>query len=75
MFVSADETIMGMGFRVQGKAEQSAMRVIEKPSECRDFKRVAIGKFFRVILTKQNKLFFNGQNKHYTVARMCDELN
>jgi alpha-tubulin suppressor-like RCC1 family protein len=75
MFVGADEQIMGFGFRVQGKADQSAMRLIDRPTDCRDYKKVAIGKFFRIILTKQNRLFFNGQNKHHTIARMCDDLN
>jgi len=60
MFVGSDESIMGTGFRVQGTDNDVKMRTINRPDECKDYKKVIIGKFFRLIFTKSGKLFFNG---------------
>lgn len=52
MFVGEDDTIMGMGYRACGKEDNlHKMRIIEKPESCKDYKQVAVGKFFRLLLT------------------------
>ena len=64
MYVGEDESLYGMGWRVQGtSAEEQKLQLIEKPADCKDYKKVTTGKFSRQILTNSGKLFFNGQSK------------
>ena len=70
MFVGADEQIKGMGYRASGKEEgMHKLRTIEKPPECVNYQKVAVGKFFRLILTKEGRVFFSGQNKKYCAGK------
>lgn len=73
MFVTETEAIYGMGFRVQGRdSSDGDVRMITKPEDCKDYLKVTTGKFFRLIVTKTNKLFFAGQNKKYMVGKDVD---
>ena len=64
MFVGIDDQIMGMGYRASGKDDgMHKLRLIIRPGDCHDYLKVDTGKFFRLLLTKTNKLFFSGQNK------------
>ena len=61
MFVGGDESIWGMGFRSQGMGEENCkLRRIESPEGMKNLKKVAHGKFFRVVLTQDGRLFYNG---------------
>ena len=61
MFVSSDEQVMGMGFRACGKGEGAhKLKLLERPEDCHGYKKVCAGKFFRLILTNEGKLFFCG---------------
>ena len=52
IYVSADDTIWGVGYRAQGQGRDNcSLRRIEKPDDCCNYKKIAHGKFFRVILT------------------------
>jgi alpha-tubulin suppressor-like RCC1 family protein len=64
---------MGIGYRASGKEEgMHRMRLIERPEDCQNYKKVSAGKFFRLILTQEGKLFFSGQNKKYMVGKDID---
>jgi len=70
MFVGNDDEIMGMGYRASGKDEgMHKLRMIEKPEDCKNYLKVETGKFFRLLLTKDHKLFFSGQNKKYMLGK------
>ena len=61
--VGGDGSIWGCGFRQNGyDRECEELKQIPLPAECRNIKKVAQGKFVRVILTEDNKLFFNGRD-------------
>jgi len=49
------------------------LRLIEKPINCKNYQRAATGKFFRLLLTKQGKLFFNGQNRRSLIGIETDK--
>jgi len=73
MFVSSDEQIMGIGYRACGKGDDMhKLRILERPEMCRNYKRVCVGKFFRLILTHEGQLFFCGQNKKYMIGKDID---
>ena len=75
MFIGTDDSVMGFGYRAAGKEENMhKWRIIERPPECTNYKEMAAGKFFRLLLTKSGKLFFSGQNKKCTIGRDV-ELN
>ena len=65
MYVGGDESIWGVGYRNQGSGDNCRLRRIETPAECRNYKKVVQGKFHRVILTQDGRVFFNGQNRKY----------
>ena len=66
IFVGGDDSLWGIGYRAQGNgADKCKLRRIEAPAECRNFKKIAHGKFFRVALTQEGKIWFNGQNRKY----------
>ena len=76
MFVGADGSVMGIGYRASGKGEgMEKLRIIPRPDGCTTkYARVATGKFFRLILTEEGGLFFSGQNKKNMLAKEI-ELN
>ena len=44
--VGEDETIWGLGYRVQGSGRENCkLRKMEKPGDCIDYKKVTSGKF------------------------------
>ena len=49
LFVTGDDSLWGVGYRANGNERN--LRKIETPAECRNFKKIAHGKFFRVALT------------------------
>ena len=52
MFVGGDESIWGMGMRTQGRnSEDPKLKRIQAPDSMRNFKKIAHGKFFRLVLT------------------------
>lgn len=64
----------GMGYRAQGSgADNCKLTKIEAPGDCRNFKKIAHGKFFRVALTMEGKVFFNGQNRKYMYRSNMDK--
>ena len=64
--VGGDESIWGFGKRAQGVEDHhEVLRKIELPEGCKNYKKVVHGKFFRLILTEDNRIFFNGQNRKY----------
>lgn len=70
MFVSSDEQVMGIGYRACGKGEDMhKLRMLTRPEGCSGYKRCCAGKFFRLILTNEGRLFFSGQNKKYMVGK------
>jgi len=70
MFVAGDDQVLGMGYRCSGKeTDMHKLRLIPKPDDCADYLKIDTGKFFRVLLTKENKLFFSGQNKKYMLGK------
>jgi alpha-tubulin suppressor-like RCC1 family protein len=70
MFVGSDEQIMGLGYRACGRDEGAEkLKILERPPECTGYKKVCAGKFFRLILTNEGRLFFCGQNKKYMVGK------
>ena len=55
---------MGVGYRAGGRGEGDAKhKLLKRPADCRDYADYRTGKFFRLLLTKEGKLFFSGQNK------------
>lgn len=73
MFVGGDDSIWGMGMRTQGRSnEESQLRKIESPEAMRNFKKVCAGKFTRMILTEDNRLFFNGEARRYMLGSGYD---
>ena len=66
LFVGGDDSLWGLGYRSQGSGSDNCkLFKIETPGDCRNFKKIAHGKFFRVVLTNEGKVFFNGQNRKY----------
>ena len=64
--VGGDGSIWGCGLRTNGyEREREEFQQIPVPSECQNYKKVVQGKFLRVILTEDNKLFFSGQPRKY----------
>jgi len=52
---------MGIGYRACGKEDgMHKIRLLERPDDCTGYKKVCVGKFFRLILTTAGKLFFCG---------------
>ena len=76
MFVAADGQVMGIGYRASGRGEgMEKLRIIPRPEGCTTkYARVAVGKFFRLILTEEGRLFFSGQNKKNMMGKDV-ELN
>jgi len=65
-FVGGDESVWGMGMRTQGRTQdQSKLNKIEIPEAMRNVKKYAHGKFFRLALTEDGRLFINGENRKY----------
>ena len=61
---------MGLGYRACGREEGAhKLKLLERPADCSGYKRVCAGKFFRLILTNEGRLFFCGQNKKYMVGK------
>ena len=75
-FICEDESVWGFGYRGHhGRNDYSddiKFRKIPKPEECKDYKKVTLGKFSRIILTNSGKVFFNGQNKKYMLRSSVD---
>ena len=81
MFVGTDEQVMGMGYRACGRDEGAHnLKVLERPENCTGYKKVCAGKFFRLILCNDGRLFFCGQNKKYMIGKdievnaQCDKF-
>mmetsp|Transcript_21015 Transcript_21015/g.28264 ORF Transcript_21015/g.28264 Transcript_21015/m.28264 type:complete len:249 (+) Transcript_21015:2219-2965(+) len=73
MFVGGDESIWGMGMRTQGRnGDDPKLRRIEAPESMRNFKKIAHGKFFRLVLTQENRLFINGESRRYMMGSGTD---
>ena len=73
LFVGGDDCLWGLGYRSQGSGtENCKLFKIETPGDCRNFKKIAHGKFFRVVLTQEGKVFFNGQNRKYMYRSSMD---
>ena len=67
--VGGDESIWGFGKRVQGfNSDQEELRKIEQPPECKNFMKVTHGKFCRLVLTRDNRLWFTGQARNYMIG-------
>ena len=67
--VGGDGSIWGCGLRSNGNDKsQEQFKQITLPADCVNFKKVCQGKFVRVILTENNKLFWSGQNRKYMWA-------
>lgn len=73
-FVGGDGSIYGMGDRIQRyysmETDTELMRKIEFPDGTKgsDIKKVSIGKFNRLVLTHDGKLYHNGQSKFYQLG-------
>lgn len=73
LFVGGDESLWGIGYRAQGSGrDKCQLRRIEAPEGCRNIRKVAHGKFFRVVLTEEGRVFFNGQNRKYMFSSGMD---
>ena len=69
MFIGSKDDIMGVGYRAGGREEgKGKHRLLTRPDDCRDYLEYQTGKFFRLVLTKEGKLFFSGQNKRNSVG-------
>ena len=69
MFLGGDGGISGMGMRSQGRsAEETNLRRIEAPESMKDIKKITHGKFFRLVLTDQNKLYHMGEARRYMLG-------
>ena len=69
MFIGSKDDIMGVGYRAGGRGEGTGKhKLITRPAECRDYAEYETGKFCRLLLTKEGKLFFSGQNKRNSVG-------
>ena len=59
MFISANESIWGMGYRAQGAGKDNCkLRRIDAPVTMKNIKEVCHGKFFRAVITEDGKLFW-----------------
>ena len=67
MFIDKDGQIMGIGIRANGDSDtqvKPTLKIIERPKNYKGkYKKVTTGKFFRLLLTEDNKLFVNGKCK------------
>ena len=70
-----------MGYRACGRDEGAHnLKLLERPENCTGYKKVCAGKFFRLILCNDGKLFFCGQNKKYMIGKdievnaQCDKF-
>jgi len=73
MFVGGDESVWGMGMRTQGRnSDDVKLKKIEQPEAMKSFKKVVHGKFFRLVLTNENRLFINGENRRYMMGSGID---
>ena len=53
-----DNSVWGRGWKIQGEDEKSKWAKLELPSSCKNVKKLAVGKFNRVVLDDDGKLFF-----------------
>ena len=65
MFVNEDDSLWAMGKGLSGPKDQGWLRELERPTDCRDFKKVFHGKQFRLVFTESGKLFVNGNKAAY----------
>ena len=66
MFVGGDDSIWGIGYRPNGQGNEKAqLQKVPAPEAMRNFKKVAHGKYFRLVLTEEGKLFWQGQSRKY----------
>mgnify|MGYP003885840291 CR=1 FL=1 len=61
MFVGGDDSVWGVGYRPSGQGNDNAqLKRVSAPESMRNFKKIAHGKFFRLVLTEEGKLFWQG---------------
>ena len=66
MFIGGDESIWNLGYRCHGQGNEKAqLQKVPAPETMRNFKKVAHGKFFQLVLTEEGKLFWHGQSRKY----------
>lgn len=66
MFVAGDGNIWGMGYRSQGSGQENCkFKRIAAPENMRNIKAVAHGKFFRLVVTEEGGIYYNGQSRRY----------
>jgi len=72
MIIDEKGQIMGMGLiNKEGNyvKESPQFKMIEIPKDCsKVYLKEAVGKFFRLLLTAEHKLLFNGKNKYYAAG-------
>ena len=59
-----------MGYRSQGwgDGEKPKLRRIEAPESMKNIKKITHGKFFRMVLTEEGKVFMNGWCRRYMLG-------
>ena len=73
MFIGGDESVWGMGMRTQGRnSEDVLLKKLDQPDAMRNIKKAVHGKFFRLVLTNDNRLFLNGEARRYMMGSNCD---
>lgn len=61
LFVGHDDSIFAMGKGLLGKDDEGWIRKIETPDDCIDIEKVLYFGKFGLILTKDGKIFVNGE--------------
>ena len=75
MFVGGDDSIWGIGYRPNGQGNEKAqLQKVPAPEAMRNFKKVAHGKYFRLVLTEEGKLFWQGQTRRnmFNAGNSCE---
>lgn len=73
MFIGGDESCWGMGMRSQGRnADDPKLKRIQAPESMRNIKKIAHGKFFRLVLTEEGRLYVNGEARRYMLGSGYD---
>lgn len=62
LFIGKDDRIFAMGKGLLGKDDEGWVREVEKPEECKDTEQVLYFGKFGLILTKEGKVFVNGED-------------
>ena len=62
MFICEDDSVYCMGNDFAEADSRGWLHKIEKPDDCRDYLKVFHSRHFRMIVTKDSKIFVHGKN-------------